>query len=166
MSGLLRADRVVVEDRVTGRKGLGGAAKGTARALAEALFTTSEGPPPAERLDWLIEDIDDFMALTGTRGKLVFRLCLFAVSLIAPLLIFRFLPYRFLSSESRSRGLERMERSPFGLAVFGAKAILCIVYYEHPDAARMIGYDGSCLTGEHAATRDESRASAAEASVD
>jgi hypothetical protein len=150
MSGLLKADRVPVEDRITGQKGLGRAARNTARALAEALFTTGEGPPPAERLDWLVEDLDDLIGRVGTRGKLVFRLCLFAVSTIAPLLAFRLLPFRFLSSETRMRALERMERSPFGLAVFAAKALLCIVYYEHPDSARMIGYDGTCLTGPHA----------------
>jgi hypothetical protein len=43
-----------------------------------------------------------------------------------------------------------MERSALGLAVFGAKAILCIVYYEHPDAAGAVGFDASCLDGERA----------------
>ncbi len=127
--------------------------------MAEALFTTEDGPPPADRLDWLVDDLDDMMALTGARGKRVFGLCLFAVSVVAPLLVFRFLPYRFLSSATRMRALERMERSPFGLAVFGAKALLCIVYYEHPDSARMIGYDGTCLTGEHAPEEEDERES-------
>lgn len=158
VSSLLRADRTEVEDRVLGRRGLDKATKRTARAVAEALFTTKDGPPPDERLDWLVEDLDDCMALSGARGKRVFRLCLFAISVVAPLLVFRFVPYRFLSRATRSRALERMERSVFALAVFGAKALLCIVYYEHPDAARMIGYDGTCLTGEHAAHSETAHA--------
>jgi hypothetical protein len=157
VASLLRADRTAVEDRVLEPRGLGGTAKRTARSVAEALFTTEAGPPPAERLDWLVDDLDDFLARAGTRGQRVFRLCLFAISVIAPLLVFRFLPYRFLSGPTRSRALERMERSVFALAVFGAKAVLCIVYYEHPDAAANIGYDGTCLTGEHA-TEEEREA--------
>jgi hypothetical protein len=56
-------------------------------------------------------------------------------------------PYRSLSLEDRSHALERLEQSPFALAVFGAKAILCIVYYEHPDAAKLVGYEAKCLGG-------------------
>ena len=36
------------------------ALRAPARAFAEALFTTNEGPPPAERLDWLMDDLDDY----------------------------------------------------------------------------------------------------------
>ncbi|RLB53084.1 MAG: hypothetical protein DRJ42_12995 [Deltaproteobacteria bacterium] len=145
----MRTERVDVPDRVLGRRGLGGAAKGTARAVAEALFTTRDGPPPADRLDWLVDDLDDFVAQSGPRAGRVFGLCLFAISFLGPLLAFRLVPFRWLSLSTRTRALERMERSPFALALFGAKALLCIVYYEHPDAAATIGFDGTCLTGEH-----------------
>jgi len=155
MSGLLRTDRIEVEDEVRGERGLSRAARGTARAVAEALFTTTDGPPPAERLDWMVEDVDHFMAQAGARGRFVFSLCLFGISLVAPLLVFRLVPYRWLSTATRSRALERMERSPFALAVFGAKAILCIVYYEHPESAGLIGYDGTCLKGENASKDDD-----------
>ncbi len=116
-----------------------------ARALAEALFTTHEGPPQEERLSWLVEDLDDFIAQSGKRARFVLWLCLTATSWISPLFAFRVGPLRWLSLETRTRALERLERSVFALALFGAKAILCVLYYEHPDAARAIGYDAECL---------------------
>ena len=132
-------------DRVVGRKGLTRRMRAATFALAETLFTTGEGPPPPARLQWLCDDLDDFAAQSGARARLVYRACLLAISAIAPLLVLRPLPFRFLSFEKRVHALERMERSPFGLAVFGAKAVLCILYYEHPEAAALIGYDATCL---------------------
>ena len=38
-----------------------------------------------------------------------------------------------------------MEETPLSLAFFGAKAVLCIVWYEHPDSAREIGWSSTCL---------------------
>jgi len=46
-----------------------------------------------------------------------------------------------MREDLRARALERMERSPLSLALFGAKALVSIVYYEHPDPARSIGYE-------------------------
>jgi hypothetical protein len=71
-----------------------------------------------------------------------------AISVLGPLHVSRLPPFRRLSQEQRARALERMERGPFSLAVFGAKAILCILYFEHPGPAREIGFDGSCLVSE------------------
>ena len=113
-------------------------------ALAEALFTTEAGPPPEDRLAWLVDDLDDFLSRSGPRARFVYRLCLLAITIVAPLMIGRLPPYRALSREQRARALERMEHSTLGLAVFGAKAMLCILYYEHPDAARLIGHDNLC----------------------
>lgn len=138
--------RIHVADRVLGRTGISRRMRETSRAVAEALFTTHEGPPPAERLDWLTEELDDFLAQSGPRAKLAYGLCLTGISTVAPLLVFRPGPYRMLSKADRARALERLEKSPFGLAVFGAKAVLCILYYEHPDAEQAIGFDGQCKT--------------------
>jgi hypothetical protein len=148
MPSPLTAGRVAVRDRVAGRQGMTRGMRANARALAETLFTTPEGPPPAERLDWLVEDADDFVAHAGTRARLVLWLCLTAISALAPLFVLRLGPFRWHSPQLRTRALERMEQSALGLAVFGAKAILCIVYYEHPDAARTTGYDALCLSDE------------------
>jgi len=55
---------------------------------------------------------------------------------------------RALPLGDRSHALEKMESSRFALPLLAVKAMLCIIYYEHPDAAREIGFDGACLLGE------------------
>lgn len=74
----------------------------------------------------------------------MFRLCVIAVGLVAPLFVGRMTTLRALATPDCLRALERMERSPLALALFGAKTTLCILYYEHPDAAREVGFDGAC----------------------
>jgi hypothetical protein len=39
-----------------------------------------------------------------------------------------------------------MERTFLGPLLLALKTILCILYYEHPDAAAEIGFDGECMT--------------------
>jgi hypothetical protein len=112
-----------------------------ARAVAEALFSTHAGPPPAERLEYLTRDLADFYGHVTLRARLVFRACIATVSWIAPLLIGELKPLGRLPVPDRVRALERLEASPLSLALLGAKAILSLVYYEHPDAAREIGWD-------------------------
>lgn len=126
-------------------RGVSRRAKLTSRAVAETLFTTREGPPPADRLDWLVDDLDDFLARAGSRARLIYRLCILAIAIVAPLLVWRLPPFRALSASRRTVALERLERSPLGLALLGAKAVLCILYFEHPDAAKLVGYDGACV---------------------
>ena len=133
------------DDAPGGHAGLTPRMRAATYAVAETLFTTDAGPPPAARLAWLCDDLDHFFVHAGPRARSVYRLCLLAISIIAPLLVLRLPPFRRLSREARSEALERMERGPLGLAVFGAKAPLSIVYYEHPDAARAIGFDPGCL---------------------
>ena len=82
--------------------------------------------------------------MTGPRARVAYRLCLLAISIVAPLLILRLPPFRSLPPALRVRALERMERSALSLAVFGAKTTLCILYYEHPDGARHVGFDAGC----------------------
>jgi len=114
-------------------------------AVGDVLFATADGPPPPERMAWLAAQIEDFMARMEPRSRFVFRASLFALSWVAPLLVFRFAPLRALSYETRARSLPRLERTPLAVTVFAVKAILCIVYYEHPDAAAGMGFDGRCL---------------------
>lgn len=115
------------------------------RALVEALFATEDGPAPADRVDWLCDDLDDFMARSGARARSLYQLCLFAVTWLAPLHVRRVGAFHGLDFATRAEALERMERGPLGMAVFGAKAVLCFIWYEHPDNARMTGYDARCL---------------------
>lgn len=113
-----------------------------ARAIMEGLFASDDGPPPGDRLDWVMRDLADFFGHVNLRARLLFRACVFAVTWIAPLLLFALPPLSRLSVDDRVRALERMERSPlFSMPFLGAKALLSIVYYEHPDAAREIGWD-------------------------
>ena len=113
-----------------------------ARAFAEALFTDDAGPPPNDRLDWALDDLEHFLALSGGRARAVFQASMLAVTTLAPVTIRRAGPLWRLSIEERIEAIEAFERTPLGLAVFGAKALICIVYYEHPDSAAEIGFDG------------------------
>jgi hypothetical protein len=112
-------------------------------ALAEALFSSEDGPPPAARLSWLCDELEDFLGRAGPKARLFFRLSLLAVSVLAPLMIRRLTPLRALPLAARTRALARLEESALALPLFAVKVILCILYYEHPDVAREIGYAGS-----------------------
>jgi hypothetical protein len=116
-----------------------------ARALAQALFETGEAPLPTERLDWVEAELGDFFAHVSLRARLLFRTCVATISWVAPLLVAELPPLSRLTPAARVEALHRLERTPFSLALFAAKAVLCIVYYEHPDAAREIGWDQRCL---------------------
>lgn len=115
-------------------------------ALAEALFSTEAGPPPRDRLDWLTREYDDFLGRAGARARLLLGLSLFAVSVLAPLFGLRSaMTLRYLPLPDRITAVERLERSVFAMPLLGVKAILSLLYYEHPDAAREIGFTGGCL---------------------
>lgn len=116
-----------------------------ARLVSEAMFSTESGPPPAERLDWMEAELSDFFAHVTLRARLLFRACLATVYLLAPLLIGRLRTMAGLTVEERIDALHALERTPLSLALLGMKAILCIVYYEHPDAALEIGWDQECF---------------------
>lgn len=116
-----------------------------AASVADIIFSADDGPPPPERLRWLCAQLEDFLAGAGARSRLVFRLALFAIGWLSPWLALRPLPFRWLSRERRILALERLERSPLAPSMFAVKALLCILYYEHPDAAREIGFDGQCM---------------------
>ncbi|MGM0576240.1 MAG: hypothetical protein ACQEXJ_10970 [Myxococcota bacterium] len=113
-----------------------------AYGLGQVFYERDEGPPPPERLRWLVWQVDDFMARVGGQTRLVFRLSLFLVTWIAPLLVFRPPTLHRLPKRLRYRALERYERSPLAPTLLAVKAALSILYYEHPDAAREIGVDG------------------------
>ncbi len=116
----------------------------TARAVAEALFADETGPPPSARLTWMLDDIDDFLSRSGPRARMVFSASMLALETLAPLTIRRLPPLSRLDRSVRAEAISQFEQTPLGLAVLGAKATLCIVYYEHPDAAAEIGFDGAC----------------------
>ncbi len=108
-----------------------------ARAVTEAMFATGEGPPPADRLEWVTTELRGFLGHSPDASR-VFRLCLFLVTGLGPLLSLR-LGFASRPLEERTRLLERVEKSPLSTALLGLKAVLCMLYFEHPDAARSIG---------------------------
>lgn len=112
------------------------------RAFAEALFSTEEGPPPAERLDWLVGQMGDYLERAGPAARLIFGLALFVVTWLAPLFIWRPPTLRGLEVEERIKALTRMEESFASAPVLAVKAFLCVVYYEHPDVQREVGHVG------------------------
>lgn len=114
------------------------------RAVAEAVFSTERGAPPRERVDWLMLEMEDFLARAGARTRWVIRLALLSVTLLAPLFAGHLPPIRRLPVRERARALTLLERSRFGAPVLAVKALLCVLYYEHPDAAREVGFDGQC----------------------
>ncbi len=117
-----------------------------ARAIAEALFATEAGAPSRERLDWMVRDLHHFLSHAGGWARFVVGACTRLTCVVGPLLSYK-LGFVGRSLEERRAILERLEKSPAGLVFLGARAILCIVYYEHPEVAKEIGFDGLCLSG-------------------
>lgn len=137
-----------LEPPPSGRMGAG--TKARARAAAEAVFARMEGgelvAPPAARIDWLVADLDDFLARVRGQTRLVFVLGLFVVSYVGPMMLRAFGSLGGMPLARRVEALSRLEEGPLAPAVLAVKALFCTLYYEHPDAAREVGFDGACLT--------------------
>lgn len=117
-------------------------------ALAQALFCTDSGPPTQAHVDWVVEDAADFLQRAGARTRFVLTFSLLAVVWLSALCARRLRSLSRLSLAERVAALERLERSPFSPPLLGVKALLSLLYYEHPEAARRVGFDGRCLTDE------------------
>lgn len=113
----------------------------TIESIAEALFSVEGVPPPLGRIRWLVQEYVDYMSRVSVLGRFLFVCALFFVSSIAPIMVFRFRPLRRLSLDRRILALTRYESSAIGTTLIPIKAIICIIYYEHPDAAREVGID-------------------------
>jgi hypothetical protein len=134
-----------------GSRIVGGATIRAVVGIAEALFSRNGAPPAAERLSWIEREMEDFLARAGSRSRLMFTFMVWLTTTLAPLLSGRFVLLYDLPLAERVRAIARLERR-FSEPLLAVKAILCLVYYEHPDAARDVGFDGQCLlprTGEH-----------------
>lgn len=112
------------------------------RAFAEALFSTEAGAPPAERMDWLVGQMEDYLVRAGPRAQFIFTLSVMVVAWLAPILVGRLPTIRSLDVETRVKALTRMEESFAGAPVLAVKAFLCVVYYEHPEVQREVGHLG------------------------
>jgi hypothetical protein len=111
-------------------------------ALAEVIFAGDSGAPPASRIAWTVEQVRQFCREVGGKSVLVFRLALFGVSWVAPLLSGAIPPLRRHGIKRRETIVHRFEASIFGLSIFAVKAFLCMHYFEHPDVADEVNFDG------------------------
>ena len=98
-------------------------------------FSEDEKPMPKERLDWLVFEFNDFMNRAPAKGRFLFALAIIVVSILAPLLILKLPPFTRLTFHDRIRALRKLETRPAGKVLIPLRAILCLIYYEHPEAA-------------------------------
>ncbi|HVU01591.1 MAG TPA: hypothetical protein VHE30_07560 [Polyangiaceae bacterium] len=123
-------------------------------AIAEAVFSRAGAPPAAERMDFLARDLEDYMARSGARTRNVLTLMVWLVAWLAPLFVGRLSTVSSLPLPERVRALVRLEER-FGEPLLAVKAMLCLLYYENPDAAREVGFDGLCLVPSSRLARGE-----------
>jgi hypothetical protein len=118
-----------------------------ARGIAEALFSSGAAPAPTERVQWLAAELDLSLLAAGWRCGGGYRLALFVVNWLAPLMILRPGPLWRLGISDRVYALREMERSPVASVILAVKAVLSLIYYEHPEAIRETGYELGCNGG-------------------
>jgi hypothetical protein len=116
-------------------------------ALARGLYDRGEGVPE-ERLEWAVRDLASFLAHAGPRTTFLLALTTLAVEWLPIFFIGRFARLSRLPPDARARYLEKLDASRLSIALVLPKALLGLVYYEHPDAVRETGYDGQCMLGE------------------
>ena len=88
--------------------------------------------------------MEDFLARAGFRSRLMFSFMVWLTTVLAPLLSGRFTLLYGMPLAERVRAVALLEKR-FSEPLLAVKALLCLVYYEHPDAARDVGFDGQCL---------------------
>ena len=111
-------------------------------AIAEVMFADEIGAPDRGRVDWLCAQTKDFVDSVGGKTALIFRLSVTATSWLSPLFVGKLPPITRLSFRDRVSALNRYEASPLGLSVFAVKAFLSMHWFEHPEVAREVGFDG------------------------
>jgi hypothetical protein len=108
----------------------------TMMAIAEAAFSTEAGAPPADRIEWLRREYVDLMSRASGRGRFLFWAGAVVVSIAAPAMIGKLTAFRRLSLPERVAALRRFEAHPLGSILIALRAILCLLWYEHPGVAR------------------------------
>ena len=117
------------------------------RAVAEALFSPDGETIDRARLDWLEEDFADFYARSHGNARGILRASLLALMWLAPLFVFTPLPLTSLSIRRRALALERFEGSLLAPAALAVKAMLCILWFEHPVTREETGTEPTCMGG-------------------
>jgi hypothetical protein len=117
------------------------------RRAAEAIFASRNQAVPQERLDWLEIEINDYLAATSGMTRSVVWFFLNLIQIAPPFTGVRIARFTSCTIEQRQRCMHRLESSPFFFSTVVAvltKALLCTIYFEHPDALLETGYDGKC----------------------
>lgn len=120
------------------------------RAVAEALFDDHSGGPPADRLDWFERELNDLFASADGPSSLLLRVAPWVLEFSPVLTLSHLSLLTQLTRPEQQRCLERLERSPLpplGLIFLLCKALICLIYLEHPEALSEIGFDGGCKVG-------------------
>jgi hypothetical protein len=120
------------------------------RSIAEALFWDGREPVPAERLDWMLVELEDYLAATTGMTRTVVYIALTFIQVSPPFSIWKPRFMTACSIQERLVCLERLEKSPIVFSTLLAvltKAVLSTIYFEHPDAMRESGFDGTCARG-------------------
>ena len=111
-------------------------------ALAEAMFYPGSSAP-AQRLDALVRELDDYVGRVSRTLRFGLLLMLEVLRFAPIVLLWRFATFESLALGDRVRLLERMEQSRIVplMVVFAAyKALLCLLFFEHPEEQRAMGY--------------------------
>lgn len=122
---------------------LGNGTLDTLMSVAEALFSTSAGAPPAERIAWLRGELKDFMGRGTFTGRTLFTVAALVISLVAPLRVGSLPPFRRMPLGKRVQALALFEASKLSPLLIAVRAILCLLYYEHPDSVHALGFDAT-----------------------
>ena len=109
-----------------------------ARAIAEAVFARDGRAPPEERIAWLVGELEDFLARAGARSRFMLTFSFWLVAVAAPLALRRWPRLEALPVADRVDALSALERV-LPEPLLAVKALLCLIYYEHPDAASEVG---------------------------
>jgi hypothetical protein len=139
---------VVPQTRDWQRTTFGPYGKRVLRALAEAFFTDPDDPSDRgleKRFSWLVDDVDDFLSQASPALRYGSRIALMLVDLLPLFFIGRFARSTSLPLEERERYLAKLEATSFprvSVLVVMFKTLMTVLYFEHPEAAPHLGYDG------------------------
>ena len=114
------------------------------RAFAEALFF-HRPPAPPERFDAFVDEVDRFISPASKTLRFGLLLMLDAIRVLPIFFVRRLRTFEALDLETRVRMLERLDRSRFAifsLLFVAYKTVLSMLFFEHPDELRAIGYPG------------------------
>lgn len=139
---------VVPATRDWQRSTFGPYGRGVLRALAEAFFTDPDDPSDRGaglRFDWLVDDVDDFISRASPALRNGVRIALVLIDLAPIFFVGRLRRCGSLSLADRERYLAKIEESQLprvSLLVVMFKTLMTVLYFEHPEAAPHLGYDG------------------------